>query len=114
MAQIANEMQIEVEAVPIAEFIPLPADADKRAVFMGVFGNLTVYVLDPYTIALSKLDRGFDTDIEDVLFLVQQQLVTIEQLALFVENAILQAHQFDLDPSIIRRHLQVLRQSIDG
>ena len=113
MAQVANEMQIELEAVPIAEFIPLPIDADKRAVLVGEFGNLTVYIFDPYTIALSKLDRGFDTDMEDILFLIQHQLVTVEQLAIFVEDAVLHADRFDLDPVTIRQHLQVLCQSLN-
>ena len=111
MMQIANEMQIELEAVPIAEFVPVPANAQKRAVLVGEFGNLTVYIFDPYTIALSKLDRGFDNDIEDVLFLVRNQLITVEQLAMFVETAVSQANRFDLDATAMRRHLEIVRQS---
>jgi hypothetical protein len=112
MAQVANEMHIELEAVPIAKFVPLPSDTNKRAILIGQFGHLTVYIFDPYTIALSKLDRGFDTDIEDIFFLVQRQLITIEQLEAFVEDAVSQASQFDLNPTAMRRHLQVLRQSL--
>ncbi|MCP4428468.1 MAG: hypothetical protein GY803_28625 [Chloroflexi bacterium] len=112
MIQIADEIHIELEAVPIAKFVPLPTNAHKRAILVGEFGNLTVYIFDPYTIALSKLDRGFDTDIEDILFLIQRQLITVKQLAEFVENAASHAHQFDLEPEVMRRHLQVLRQSI--
>ena len=112
MAQIANEMHIELEAVPIAEFVPLPTDANKRAILVGQFGNLTVNIFDPYTIALSKLDRGFDTDMEDIIFLIQLQLITVDQLTVFVEAAASQAYQFDLDPASMRRHLQVLRQSL--
>lgn len=112
MAQVANRMHIELEAVPIAKFVPLPSDVDKRAILVGQFGHLTVYVFDPYTIALSKLDRGFDTDIEDILFLVRRQLITAERLAVFVEDAVSEAYQFDLNPTAMRRHLQVLRQSL--
>ena len=112
MAQIADEMHIELEAVPIAEFVPLPTDAHKRAILVGQFGHLTVYIFDPYTIALSKLDRGFDTDLEDIIFLVQRQLISVDQLASIVEAAASQAYQFDLDPAAMRRHLQVLRQSL--
>lgn len=112
LTKTADELQIELEAVPITEFVPLPQDADNRAVFVGKFGNLTVYVFDPYTIALSKLDRGFDTDIEDILFLVQRQLITIETLADFVETAVTQAKQFDLDPTAMRQRLQIVRESI--
>ena len=75
VAQIADGMHIEVEPVPIAKFVPLPANAQDRCIFVGQFGMLAVYVFDPYTIALSKLDRGFDTDIEDIVFLVHQGFV---------------------------------------
>jgi hypothetical protein len=71
-----------------------------------------VYVFDPYTIALSKLDRGFDTDIEDILFLVQRQLITVETLSNFVETAVTQAKQFDLDPTAMRQRLQIVRESV--
>jgi len=112
MAQIADKLNIEVEAVPIADFVPLPENAHKRAILVGEFGNLTVYIFDPYTIALSKLERGFDTDIEDILFLIQHNLIKIEQLATFTEKAISQAYQFNLDSAAMRRHLQVVRQAI--
>ncbi len=79
--------------------------------FVGEFGNLTVYVFDPYTIALSKLDRGFDTDIEDILFLAQRQLITVETLADVVETAVTKAKQFGLDPTAMRQRLQIIRES---
>ena len=112
LGQIADEIHVELEAVPIAEFVPLPQDADTRAVFVGEFGNLTVYVFDPYTIAQSKLDRGFDTDIEDILFLVQRQLVTLEKLEDFLETAVTKARQFNLDPIAMRQRLQLIRESV--
>jgi hypothetical protein len=110
IAQVADKLQIEVEPVPIADFLPLPENADKRAILVGEFDNLTVYIFDPYTIALSKLERGFDTDIEDILFLIQQNLIEIEQLAIFTEKAISRAYEFNLDSRAMRRHLQVIRQ----
>ena len=88
----------------------MPENADKRAILVGEFDNLTVYIFDPYTIALSKLERGFDTDIEGILFLIQQNLIEIEQLAIFTEKAISRAYEFNLDSQAMRRHLQVIRQ----
>ena len=69
--QIGKELNIDVEPVPIERFIPLPEGSDKRRIYVGQFGNLNVYVADPYSIALSKLDRGFDTDIDDIIFLIE-------------------------------------------
>lgn len=107
--QVAQELRIPVDAVPIEQFLPVPTGADTRRLLVGQFGNLEVYVLDPYTIALSKLDRGFETDIEDILFLIHHNLITIDELELIVLNALQQANSFDLNTQSIRAHLQTVR-----
>ncbi|MEZ4859722.1 MAG: DUF6036 family nucleotidyltransferase [Caldilineaceae bacterium] len=58
---VAEEMQLDVEAVPIEEFVPLPEDAQARQLPFGEFGAIEVFILDPYTIALSKLDLALTT-----------------------------------------------------
>lgn len=73
--QIARELEVYVEPVPLERFIPLPEGSDERSIRIGQFGNLEVFVADPYSIALSKLDRGFDTDLDDIVFLVQKGFV---------------------------------------
>jgi hypothetical protein len=112
MAQVAHDMQIEVEAIPIAQFVPRPAGAQERSVSVGQFGKIEVYVFDPYTIALSKIDRGFDTDIEDVVFLIRRNLITFEQLETIVLAALERANEFDLNPATARAHLQVVRNQL--
>lgn len=107
--QVAQEMGLKVEAVPIDEFVPLPADAQQRQLSIGVYGAMNVYILDPYTIALSKIDRGFDTDIEDIIFLLRQGLITLEQLEIVVSDASRQAQAFALNPITMREHLQDVR-----
>ncbi len=106
--QVAEKMRLDVEAVPIDEFVPLPEDAQTRQLPFGAFGTIEVFILDPYTIALSKLDRGFDTDLEDVLFLLHQELIQFEQLESVVETAIMDAQEFALDPDAMRERLQVV------
>ena len=107
--QISQELRIPVDAVPIEQFLPVPTGANERRLLIGQFGNLEVYVLDPYTIALSKLDRGFDTDIEDILFLIRQSLITTDQLESVAVDALRQASRFDLNTGAIRTHLQTVR-----
>ncbi len=108
----ANEMQIEIEAVPIDQSIPLPEGAEERKISVGRYGSIDVYVLDPYAIALSKLDRGFETDIEDVLFLIRRNLVEITQLELVVTTALERAGEFDMVPTEVRNHLSVVRSQL--
>jgi hypothetical protein len=78
--QIARELKIQVEPVPIERFIPLPKGSEERAIPIAQFGNLNVYVADPYSIALSKIDRGLDSDLEDLVFLIQRNHINLKEL----------------------------------
>ncbi len=107
---LAEEMQVTVEAVPFGDFVPVPADAQARHHFVGRFGALDVYVFDLYSIAVSKIDRGFDTDIADVAFLVQSNLIDIVSLEQALATALVQAREFDLNPVTAQEHFAELRR----
>jgi hypothetical protein len=61
---------------------------------------------------LSKLARGFETDIQDVLFLLRQGIIEIGLLAKFVEDAVPVAWDYDIDPNELKGHLNVVRNLI--
>ena len=109
--QIAREMQIHVEPVPLERFIPLPKGSAKRSIRIGQFGNLEIYVADPYSIALSKLDRGIDTDFDDILFLIHHNFIALDTLEHITQNALSQAQKFDFHPEILA-HLQELKNRL--
>lgn len=109
--QIARELEIHLEPVPLDRFIPLPGGNEKRHIYIGQFGNLEVYVADPYSIALSKLDRGFDTDLADIVFLIQNGFVKRQEFENLVESALAQAGKFDFNPEIVD-HLQELKKRL--
>ena len=111
---LAQELKLDLEGVPIEEFVPLPAEANIRHQLVGQFGNLTVYIYDPYTIALSKVARGFETDLEDVLFMLNQALIQLEPLADYVAAAVPQAWDFDIDPAELQAHFAELRRLYQG
>ena len=106
--KIAKELKIHVEPVPLDRFVPLPQGSEKRSIRIGQFGNLEIYVADPYSIALSKLDRGLDTDIEDIVFLIRKNFITLEELEHITRDALPHARQFDFNPDILD-HLEELR-----
>ncbi len=108
---LGKELNVYIEPVPLERFIPLPKGSEKRNIRIGQFGNLEVYVADPYSLALSKLDRGFDTDFDDLVFLVQHNLVTLEELERITKDAMSHAKNFDLDPEILA-HLQELKSRL--
>ncbi len=102
--EIAGELGLETEAVPIDRFIPLPEGNEQRGIHIGQYGNITVYIFDPYSIALSKIDRGFDTDIEDAIFLIQNNHINADKLEQIIKNALSRAGKFDLHPEIIHHY----------
>ena len=110
IAQVAAELQLEADPVPIGRFVPLPADSEAHRVFVARFGLVDVYVVDPDVIALSKLDRGDDTDIDDVVFLVKRGLVSLDRLAELVASTLPLATKYDIDPAAMQAHLTNVRQ----
>lgn len=109
--QIAKELKIHVEPVPLDRFVPLPKGSAERSIYIGQFGNLEVYVADPYSIALSKLDRGFDTDFEDIIFLIHQSRISLKELERITREALPDARKYDFHPEILD-HLQELKKRI--
>lgn len=106
--EVARELGLETEAVPIERFIPLPEGNEQRKIFIGQYGNVTAYVLDPYSIALSKLDRGSDRDLDDLVFLIRHNHVNAEELERILKDALPHAGKFDFHPEILS-HLQDLK-----
>ena len=110
--QAAKELKIYIEPVDIGRFVPLPEGSNERNIRIGQFGNLEVFVADPYSIALSKLDRGFDTDLDDIVFLVQGRHVILEELERITRDTQNHARQFDINPNQMLVHLQTVRERL--
>jgi hypothetical protein len=110
LVQVAKDMKIGVDPIPFDEFIPLPSGAEARHRLTGRYGKLSVYVFDPYSIALSKIERGFKTDIEDIAFMLRKRIIVLEQLADMTEAMLPRAREFDLDARQIRTNLKLLRK----
>jgi len=64
--RLKERLDTNVEEVSPADFIPLPAGHADRAVWVGRYGRLDVYHFDPYSTALSKIERGTEKDFADV------------------------------------------------
>jgi hypothetical protein len=108
MNELAAEYRLDIEAVPIAEFVPLPPGSETRRRFIGRFGQIDIYLYDLYTIALSKIARGFDTDMDDVIFLVKSNLINITDLERHFQSILPRAAQADIIPSEFKQYFQDL------
>ncbi len=102
MEALADDMRLELEFIAIQEFIPVPTGAESRHQIVGTFGSIEVFVFDPYTIALSKVARGFESDLQDVLFLLHRGIIDLNRLAIYVDAAIPVAWDHDVDPADLR------------
>lgn len=107
----AKEMKLQVDVVPLDRIIPLPEGNEQRSIRIGQFGNLEVNVIDPYSIALSKLDRGLFTDFDDIIFLIKNDYIILEEFLQITKNAMSKAGKFDLHPDILD-HLQELQSRL--
>ena len=109
--EIATELELETEPVPIERFIPLPEGNEQRKIHIGQFGNVNVYIIDPYSIALSKVDRGFETDLEDIIFLIQHNQINVEELEQIIKKSLSHAGKFDFHPEILA-HFEDLKKRL--
>lgn len=111
---VAHALQLDIEAVPIDQFVPILSGAEERALPVGRFGEVDVYIFDPYTIAFSKLDRGFDTDIADIVFLARSHLIDLTRLESMIAGVLPASPRYDLSPNSIRQHLREVYQQVEG
>ena len=70
---------------------------------------MDVYIFELYSIALSKIARGFESDIEDVLFLLKQKLVSFELLEQYFNIVIPEAPKIDIDRFEYSKYFEGLR-----
>ena len=78
--RMIERMQINVEFASPVDFIPLPRQWEAHARFVGRYGMIDVFYFDFYSIALSKMERSNSRDIADVQLLVQQGIITLDEL----------------------------------
>jgi hypothetical protein len=75
LPDIKEELEINIELASPPDFIPeLPGWQDRSPVILAT-GNVQVRHFDPYSQALSKIERGFNQDLDDVKDMLRTGLV---------------------------------------
>lgn len=64
--ELKEGLDVNVELASPLDFLPPLPGWQDRSPFRFREGNLEVFDFDPYSQALSKLERGFELDLEDV------------------------------------------------
>jgi hypothetical protein len=108
VAEAAAEAGLDVEESSPSGFMPLPSGYEGRHRLLGQFGQVAVYVFDPYSIAVMKLDRAFESDLEDVRFLLAAGHIDLETLARCLDDV---ARRYD-EPLKLRRQFDEFRRTL--
>jgi len=79
----------------------------ERSPFAFAAGAITVRHFDPYSQALSKIERGFEHDLEDVASMIATGLVGADRgLALFAEIEPMPFRYPAIDPARFRARVE--------
>jgi hypothetical protein len=107
LPRLKEELQINVEIVSPAHFIPELPGWRERSLFIGREGRLSFYHYDPYAQALAKIERGHATDLVDVRQLIDRGLVEPSRLRELHARIQPQLHRYPaIDPPSFRRRLE--------
>jgi uncharacterized nucleotidyltransferase DUF6036 len=109
---LKEELDLNVELASPLDFLP-PLDGwQERCHFRFREGNLEVFDFDPYSQALSKLERGFELDLEDVRSMVRAGQVDPKKLLDLFDAIESQLFLFPaIDPPSLRAAVEALAGS---
>jgi hypothetical protein len=107
LVTLKDRLAINVELASPPDFIPeLPGWRDRSPLVFRD-GNVDVHHFDPYSQALSKIERGFAHDLADVKAMLDGGLVDPGQLAELYEAIEPDLYRYPaIDPTAFRRKLE--------
>lgn len=109
IADLKEKLELNVELASPLDFLPPLEGWRERSPFRLREGNLEVFDFDPYSQALSKLERGFDLDLRDVASMVDSGLVEPRRLLELFEGIEGELFRFPaVDPAHLRREVEGL------
>lgn len=105
--RLKEQLDLNVELASPPDFIPELPGWRERSPYVVQVGHLEVRHFDPYSQALSKVERGFEQDLEDVQAMLREGLVEPERArALFAEIRS-QLHRYPaIDPGAFGRKVE--------
>ncbi|HWM54928.1 MAG TPA: DUF6036 family nucleotidyltransferase [Solirubrobacterales bacterium] len=107
---LKEELEVNVELASPLDFLPPLKGWQDRSRFRFREGNLDVFDFDPYSQALSKLERGFELDLHDVRSMVSSGQVEPAKLVVLFEGVEQELYKFPaVDPASLRTAVESLK-----
>jgi hypothetical protein len=107
IATAKNDLDINIELASPPDFVPELPNWRERSPFVFQEGRVTVRHFDPYSQALSKIERGFEQDLADVRAMVDAGLIKPQRaLELFAEVEPQLFRYPAIDPDALRAKVQ--------
>jgi hypothetical protein len=75
IALLKNELSLNIELASPSDFIPELPNWRERSLFIARHGQIDFYHYDPFSQALSKLERGHARDLADVDAMLRDGLI---------------------------------------
>ncbi len=106
---IKEQLQVNVELASPGDFIPLPEGWQERSPSVGREGKLGFHHFDPYSQALSKLERGHERDLRDVRAMLDRGLIEQQRLEVLFDEIEPQLYRFPaIDPPSFRLRVETV------
>lgn len=101
---VKESLGVNIELVSPPDFIPELPGWRERSPFLFREGGVDVHHFDLYSQALSKIERGFDQDLEDVRMMVERELVEPARLRELYDAIEPELYRYPaIDPAAFRR-----------
>ena len=109
IAELKEKLGVNVKLASPLDFLPELDGWRERSRFRFREGNLEVFDFDPYSQALSKLERRFELDLDDVRSMVRSGQVNPERLRELFEGIEPELYRFPaIDPPSLRKAVESL------
>jgi hypothetical protein len=105
--ELKERLGVNVELASPAQFIPELPEWRERSRFIERAGVLDVFHFDPYSQVLSKLERAFDQDLEDVRAMIARGLVDPDHARSLFDRIEPELYRFPaIDPGSFRARVE--------
>lgn len=112
-----RDLEINIEPEHPGNFIPLPKSWRERSPFIKTAGKVHFFHMDPYSVAISKLSRATQKDLNDVKELIRSGRIetsTLNEIYFDEQYQDKLTDQFSIEPTAIGEKIKEITEESGG